>query len=97
MEAPAFWSTLRSAEAPPGLHSAPRLDIRQYASLQIDLERDAQHAAEILAWYQLSRADKDALDAKYAGIFAQYPSTWTEYEEARRVYFEWLHRVRQGR
>jgi hypothetical protein len=73
--------------APPS--PPPSLTLQQHASLCCELTEAPERAAETLARYRVTPAEKHAADQRYAAQFAREPAARTAWDAAYATYRAW--------
>lgn len=98
----ALAGTALAVDVPRGLalpfasKSAPELTLEQHASLSCELAEAPGEAAETLARYRITEADKLALDAHYAAERAREPAAQRAWDAAYQTYRAWWSKARGG-
>lgn len=67
----------------------PSLTVEQYASLCVELTCQPERAAEALARYRISPAQKELFDGQFRERFAKDPGLREIWDHAYRTYREW--------
>jgi hypothetical protein len=87
------------APSPPVAPVAPSTSVRpftleQYASLCEDIAFSGGHAAEVLARYGITEAERRALDDHWTALFQKQPMTFLSWQSARATYRAWVRKQR---
>ncbi len=90
-------SLLPGAAPPAASDAPPALTLEQHASLCCELTGAPERAAETLARYRITPAEKQAEDRRYAERFAREPGLREAWDSAFRAYREWwIESARRG-